>query len=128
MINILLSGGSGTRLWPLSRTMLPKQFVRLFNGESLFQQTVKRNQAVCGRSLIVSNTEQYFLAVDQLSSVVSSPVQFLLEPVGRNTAPAIALACLTLDADDLVLVTTSDHLVKDQAAYEQAVLQAKALA
>jgi mannose-1-phosphate guanylyltransferase len=63
-----------------------------------------------------------------LSSVASSPAQFLLEPVGRNTAPAIALACLTLDADDLVLVTTSDHLVKDQVAYDQAVLQAKALA
>lgn len=128
MINILLSGGSGTRLWPLSRTMLPKQFVRLFNGESLFQQTVKRNSAVCSRSLVVSNVEQYFLAVDQLQDLPPSKVDFLLEPMGRNTAPAIALGCLLLDADDIVLVTTSDHLIKDQAAYEQAVLKAKAFA
>lgn len=128
MINILLSGGSGTRLWPLSRTMLPKQFVRLFNNESLFQQTVKRNVSVCSRSMVVSNVEQYFLAVDQLQDLQHANVSFLLEPVGRNTAPAIALGCLLLDADDIVLVTTSDHLIKDQAAYEQAVLQAKALA
>lgn len=128
MINILLSGGSGTRLWPLSRTMLPKQFVRLFNGESLFQQTVKRNASVCSRSLVISNIEQYFLAVDQLQDLPQVKVDFLLEPMGRNTAPAIALGCLLLDADDLVLVTTSDHLIQNQAAYEQAVRQAKALA
>jgi mannose-1-phosphate guanylyltransferase len=137
MINLILCGGSGTRLWPLSRTMLPKQFVRLFNGESLFQSTVKRNAPLCSHTLIVSNTEQYFLAVDQLEEINAShltphssqpKVKFLLEPVGRNTAPAIALACMTLDADELVFVTTSDHLAKDQAAYEKAVTQAKALA
>ncbi|MDG6773614.1 mannose-1-phosphate guanylyltransferase/mannose-6-phosphate isomerase [Thiomicrorhabdus sp. ZW0627] len=129
MINIILCGGSGTRLWPLSRTMLPKQFVRLFDGESLFQQTVKRNEPICSRFLIVSNTDQYFLAVDQLNQMIKeSPAHFLLEPVGRNTAPAIALACLSLDEDDLVLVTTSDHLVKNREAYEAAVRQARSLA
>jgi len=128
MINIILCGGSGTRLWPLSRTMLPKQFVRLFNNRSLFQDTVLRNQLVCSRSFVVSNNEQFFLAADQLEQIDASASQFLLEPVGRNTAPAIALACMALDKDDLVLVTTSDHLVKDQVAYEQAVMQAKALA
>ena len=140
MINILLSGGSGTRLWPLSRAMLPKQFVRLFNGRSLFQETVLRNAPLCSHTMVVSNVEQYFLAVDQLEGftglgdpstllrMASEGVRFLLEPVGRNTAPAIALACMGLDEDDLVLVTTSDHLVKDQAAYEAAVLQAKVLA
>ncbi|MEA1989597.1 MAG: mannose-1-phosphate guanylyltransferase/mannose-6-phosphate isomerase [Pseudomonadota bacterium] len=128
MINIILCGGSGTRLWPLSRTMLPKQFVRLFNNRSLFQDTVLRNQPVCSHTFVVSNNEQFFLAVDQLGQISSASDQFLLEPVGRNTAPAIALACMALDPDDLVLVTTSDHLVKDQAAYEAAVLEAKALA
>ena len=128
MINMILCGGSGTRLWPLSRTMLPKQFVRLFNNRSLFQDTVLRNQPVCSHTFVVSNNEQFFLAVDQLGQISSASDQFLLEPVGRNTAPAIALACMALDADDLVLVTTSDHLVKDQAAYEAAVLEAKALA
>lgn len=128
MINVILCGGSGTRLWPLSRTMLPKQFVRLFNNRSLFQDTVSRNQNVCSETLIVSNHEQYFLAVDQLTQTHHHSAKFLLEPVGRNTAPAIALACLALKPDDLVLVTTSDHLIKDQKAYEQAVLQAKKLA
>ena len=128
MINILLCGGSGTRLWPLSRTMLPKQFVRLFDGLSLFQQTVLRNQSVCSSSLIVSNEHQYFLAVDQLTQTAKNPVSFLLEPVGRNTAPAIALACLALDKDELVLVTTSDHLITEQLAYEKAVGEAVELA
>ena len=128
MINIILCGGSGTRLWPLSRTMLPKQFVRLFNNRSLFQDTVLRNAPLCNQSMIVSNRDQYFLAVDQLQQINVLSTQFLLEPVGRNTAPAIALACMALDADDIVFVTTSDHLVKDQAAYESAVKEAKKLA
>lgn len=128
MINIILCGGSGTRLWPLSRTMLPKQFVRLFGGRSLFQETVLRNSPLCSHSMIVSNTEQYFLAVDQLEQIDYRDTRFLLEPVGRNTAPAIALACMALDPDDIVFVTTSDHLVKDQAAYEKSVLEAKTLA
>ena len=131
MINIILCGGSGTRLWPLSRTMLPKQFVRLFDGSSLFQDTVLRNVPLCTQSMVVSNRDQYFLAIDQLEQISAASNQFLLEPVGRNTAPAIALACLAIQengGDDLVFVTTSDHLVKDQVAYEQAVLEAKAIA
>lgn len=128
MINILLSGGSGTRLWPLSRTMLPKQFVRLFSGRSLFQETVLRNAPLCSYTMVVSNVEQYFLAVDQFRQTSERYAQFLLEPIGRNTAPAIALACMALDEGDVVLVTTSDHLVKDQVAYEKAVHEAKQLA
>ena len=128
MINVILCGGSGTRLWPLSRTMLPKQFVRLFDGKSLFQNTVLRNTPLCSKSMIVSNRDQYFLAVDQLDQIDSHSNQFLLEPVGRNTAPAIALACMALDDEELVFVTTSDHLVKDQTAYEKAILEAMALA
>lgn len=128
MINIILCGGSGTRLWPLSRTMLPKQFVRLFDGKSLFQETVLRNASLCSQSMIVSNRDQYFLAVDQLGQIGSHRNQFLLEPIGRNTAPAITLACMALGSEDLVLVTTSDHLVKEQEAYDTAVLKAKNLA
>lgn len=133
MINIILSGGSGSRLWPLSRTKLPKQFVRLFDNQSLFQKTLLRNASLCNSTLVVTNTEQYFLALDQLenlqkSTVSSLKARFLLEPVGRNTAPAIALACLSLNEDDVVFVTTSDHLVKNQPAYEAAVKKAKTLA
>jgi mannose-1-phosphate guanylyltransferase len=68
MTNIILCGGSGTRLWPLSRTLMPKQFVKLFNNKSLFELTVERNSKICDKNFIVSNAEQYFLALDQLES------------------------------------------------------------
>jgi mannose-1-phosphate guanylyltransferase len=114
---------------------MPKQFVKLFDGESLFQKTVERNQQTCNTQFIVSNAEQYFLAVDQIEEHNQDQTKtniknskFLLEPVGRNTAPAIALACLALDPEEIVLVTPSDHLIKDETAYLEAVEKAKALA
>lgn len=128
MTNIILCGGSGTRLWPLSRTLMPKQFVKLFNDKSLFQLTVERNVKLCDTSMVVSNSEQYFLALDQLEELGHVTNRYLLEPIGRNTAPAIALACMSLDVQEVVLVTPSDHLIKNQSAYEQAVLRAKELA
>ena len=69
MTNIILCGGSGTRLWPISRTLYPKQFVKLFNDKSLFQLTVNRNSKVCDKSVVVVNQEQYFLALDQLEEL-----------------------------------------------------------
>lgn len=123
-INLILCGGSGTRLWPLSRTLMPKQFVKLFDGKSLFQLTIERNAPMCAEQLIVSNSEQYFLALDQLEELKKFNNHYLLEPIGRNTAPAIALACMALKSDDIVLVTPSDHLIKDQKAYENAVKKA----
>ena len=128
MTNIILCGGSGTRLWPISRTLMPKQFVKLFNDESLFQLTVERNENICDQQFIVSNAEQYFLAVDQLEELSVTHSKFLLEPVGRNTAPAIALACLALDKDEIVLVSSSDHLIKDEEAYAKVLAHAKELA
>ncbi|MEY4504150.1 MAG: hypothetical protein RL154_443 [Pseudomonadota bacterium] len=127
MTNIILCGGSGTRLWPISRTLLPKQFVKLFNDKSLFQLTVQRNSELCSSNLIVSNSEQYFLALDQIEEL-SKTGSYLLEPVGRNTAPAIALACFLLSPDDVVLVTPSDHLIKNEDAYKQTIKRAKELA
>ncbi len=135
MTNVILCGGSGTRLWPLSRTLMPKQFVKLFEGKSLFQKTVERNQKTCNTQFIVSNAEQYFLAADQIeehnidhSKTNINQPRFLLEPVGRNTAPAIALACLALEPEEIVLITPSDHLIKDEASYFEAVKQAKKFA
>ncbi len=119
MTNIILCGGSGTRLWPISRTLMPKQFVKLFGRKSLFQLTAERNSKSCKNRLIVSNTEQYFLALDQLEELEKKTNTYLLEPVGRNTAPAIALACFALDSEELVLVTPSDHLIKDEIEYEK---------
>ena len=133
MTNIILCGGSGTRLWPISRTLMPKQFVKLFfsnendkeSKKSLFQLTVNRNSKVCNTQYIVSNTEQYFLALDQLEELNKINNKYLLEPIGRNTAPAIALACLDLPKDEIVLVTPSDHLIKDEKEYEKVLEKAK---
>jgi len=128
MTNIILCGGSGTRLWPISRTLMPKQFVKLFEDKSLFQLTVERNHKVCDSQFIVSNTEQYFLALDQLEELGEVNNKYLLEPVGRNTAPAIALACMALDKEEIVLVTPSDHLIKDEEEYSKVLARAKELA
>jgi len=128
MTNIILCGGSGTRLWPISRTLMPKQFVKLFDEQSLFQLTVKRNETVCKQQFIISNAEQYFLAVDQLDDLKTTNNKFLLEPVGRNTAPAIALACFALDEEEIVLVSSSDHLIKNEEAYLKTVQHAITLA
>ena len=128
MTNIILCGGSGTRLWPISRTLMPKQFVKLFSNRSLFQLTVMRNSRLCDAQFIVSNAEQYFLATDQLEELSLTNNFYLLEPIGRNTAPAIALACMALKSDEIVLVTPSDHLIKDEAAYQKVVDIAKELA
>ena len=128
MTNIILCGGSGTRLWPISRTLMPKQFVKLFDNKSLFQLTIERNSKVCKSQFIVSNTEQYFLALDQLDELGKTNNKYLLEPVGRNTAPAIALACMALDYDEIVLVTPSDHLIKNENEYEKVLKKAKEFA
>jgi len=128
MTNIILCGGSGTRLWPISRTLMPKQFVKLFDEKSLFQLTVERNSKTCSSQFIVSNAEQYFLALDQLEELNKTNNKYLLEPVGRNTAPAIALACFELQYDEIVLVTPSDHLIKDETEYEKVLTKAKELA
>ena len=107
---------------------MPKQFVKLFDDKSLFQLTVERNAKVCDSQFIVSNSEQYFLALDQLEELHKDNNKYLLEPVGRNTAPAIALTCLALNPEELVLVTPSDHLIKDEEAYKQVLQRAKGLA
>lgn len=125
---IILCGGSGTRLWPLSRTLMPKQFVKLFEDKSLFQMTVQRNKEISNGFVIVTNKEQFYLAKEQLEEL-SGPeatktpsFSFLLEPVGKNTAPAIALACFMLDPEEVVLVSPSDHMIKDVEAYRRAVI------
>jgi len=129
MVNIVLCGGSGTRLWPISRTLLPKQFAKLFGDSSLFQKCILRNKPYCSSSLIVSNVEHYFMAYDQLEEInQENSTKFLLEPIGRNTAPAILLSAMALDSDDIMLVTPSDHIIEDEKSYEKALKRAKELA
>ncbi len=129
MTNIVLCGGGGTRLWPLSRNLMPKQFVKIFDDNSLFELTIKRNSKICDEFLVVLNSEHYFLVLDLISKfALDKNIKYLLEPVAKNTAPAIALACMALDRDEIVLVTPSDHLVKDEVEYKKSLQQAKVLA
>jgi len=125
MVNLILSGGSGTRLWPLSRKLMPKQFYPLLGEKTLFELTVERNAAFCSDYWVVTNKDQALLAETQMGEHEG---RFILEPIGRNTAPAIALVCHALDPKTVVLVSASDHLIKKQAAYETAVHRAKTLA
>ena len=120
MTNVILCGGSGTRLWPISRTYFPKQFYKFINNMSLFQLTVLRNKDLCADFIIVTNKDQYFIALDQLDEIGVKNCRFILEPVPRNTAAAVALSCLDAveNGSDTVFVTPSDHLIKNEAAYK----------
>jgi mannose-1-phosphate guanylyltransferase/mannose-6-phosphate isomerase len=132
---VILCGGSGTRLWPLSRSGFPKQFLVLSgdgSNQSLFQQAVTRINAIgnerikLAETLIVTNEEHRFLALDQLRELNSIKAKLLLEPVGRNTAPALSLAALqaldngTQDVDPILVITPADQTVQNQAAFVKA--------
>ena len=123
MTNVILCGGSGTRLWPISRTYFPKQFYKFINGKSLFQLTVLRNQDLCSDFIIVTNKDQYFIALDQLDEIGVKNCRFILEPVPRNTAAAVALSCIDAvkSGSETVLITPSDHLVKDEKTYKKVI-------
>ncbi|GAA4861579.1 mannose-1-phosphate guanylyltransferase/mannose-6-phosphate isomerase [Luteimonas vadosa] len=129
---VLLSGGSGTRLWPLSREAYPKQFLALAGEATMLQDTWTRVADIAdGPPIVVANEEHRFLAAEQLRMVGVERAAILLEPVGRNTAPAIAAAALQAMAeggDPLLLVLPSDHVVGDPAAFRQAVTRACAAA
>ncbi len=127
LLPVILSGGSGTRLWPLSRESYPKQFLPLVEDISMLQATWRRVAPLAGRRpIVVANQEHRFMAAEQLREMGAEPSAILLEPVGRNTAPAIAVAALEAmrDGDDaLLLVLPSDHVIRDEAAFH-AVVQA----
>ncbi|WP_066093695.1 mannose-1-phosphate guanylyltransferase/mannose-6-phosphate isomerase [Xanthomonas massiliensis] len=129
---VILSGGSGTRLWPLSREMYPKQFLPLVGEKTMLQATWLRVAPLAGTGpIVVANEEQRFVAAEQLALVGGHASAILLEPAGRNTAPAIAVAALeaTRDGGDaLLLVLPSDHVIRDEAAFRQAVVVATAAA
>jgi len=108
---------------------MPKQFLKLFNDESLFQKTLKRNLGLCNSFLIITNEDQYYLAYDQMEETNSAiNAKFFLEELAKNTAAAIAFAALDSDEDDILFVTPSDHLIKDEDSYKKTVKQAKSLA
>ena len=128
---VILSGGSGTRLWPLSRAVLPKQLLPLVTDKSMLQDTVLRlhGRAQIQAPLIVCGNEHRFLVAEQLREIGVTPLGILLEPVGRNTAPAVAAAAHYLRAVDpeaVTLVLPADHVIENVDAFEAAVQQALA--
>ena len=130
IIPVILSGGSGTRLWPLSRKMYPKQFIPLRQQRSLFQDTIKRVMALgdgIQAPIVVCNEEHRFMAAEQLRLEAVLDAEIMLEPAGRNTAPAIALAAYCAQQRDpqaIMLVLPADHVMHDQAAFAQAIATA----
>lgn len=130
---VIMAGGSGTRLWPLSRAQHPKQFLVLHGNQSLFQQAAQRLSTLAADDIevaapcVVGNEEHRFLVLDQLRELKLPPATLLLEPIGRNTAPAMTLAALHAqqgDADPVLVVTPADQTVTDEPAFNEAVQQA----
>jgi mannose-1-phosphate guanylyltransferase/mannose-6-phosphate isomerase len=130
---VILSGGSGTRLWPLSRASFPKQFLPIVSEKTLFQETILRNleDAGFGASVVVCNEEHRFVVADQLGQIGVQPRQILLEPVAHNTAPALAVAALWLvehDPGAIMLVQPADHVIGSVANLHQHVVRGLAAA
>ena len=133
MIPVILSGGSGTRLWPLSRSKKPKQFLPLLNDKSMLQNTVLRLQGLAGLQspLVICNEDHRFMVAEQLRELSTQKPTIVLEPQGRNTAPAIAVAALQAmqsGEDPLLLVLAADHAIRDIPAFHLAIEQATAAA
>lgn len=125
MINVILCGGSGTRLWPISRKNSPKQFYRFFGQNSLFQRAICRNKGL-KQHIIIAGADNFLMVQDQVEYLgLEQRPSYILEPIGRNTAPAIALACFAADAEDILLVSPSDHLIENLSEYEKVLMLAE---
>ncbi len=128
IVPVILSGGAGTRLWPLSRELYPKQLLPLVSDRTMLEETVLRLNGLpeLGSPLAVCNEEHRFMVGEQLRRAGAAPAAIILEPVGRNTAPAVALAALQATgdgSDPLLLVLPADHVIRDAGAFRAAVLQ-----
>lgn len=125
---VVLAGGSGTRLWPLSRAMHPKQFLALNGEDTMLQATMKRLEGLnIESSVTICNEEHRFFVAEQLREI-NKLGSIILEPIGRNTAPAIALAAFAAEGDPLLLVLAADHVIRDEVAFTKAVNNAIPLA
>ena len=134
---VILAGGSGTRLWPLSREFYPKQFLPLVGELTLFQETLLRLDGLAdvAKPLVVCNEAHRFLVAEQLRQLDREALDIIVEPVGRNTAPALALAALRLedllgssDSDTVMLVMPADHVIGNGGKFKKAVLAGYQLA
>jgi len=127
ILPVIMSGGSGSRLWPLSRALHPKQFLALLSEKSLLQETINRLDNQCADPIIICNNEHRFIVAEQLRENNTKASNIILEPVGRNTAPAIALAAFSAiekNEDPLLLVLAADHAIKDIAAFQKSIVVA----
>lgn len=126
IIPVILAGGSGTRLWPLSRELYPKQLIDIYNHKTMLQNTVSRLEGInnLGAPIVVCNEEHRFMTAEQLRAIEVEPNAIILEPVGRNTAPAIALAAIKAmekNEDPVLLVLPADHVIEKVAAFHAAI-------
>ena len=126
--NVILSGGVGSRLWPLSRKARPKQYLPIFEGQTLFQKTVLRNQAFCDSILVVGNCDNFELSRQDLKNTQIETFGEIVEACPRNTAAAIAFAAFQSDPEDILFVSPSDHLIQSGTEYEKSVKRAIQLA
>lgn len=125
--HVVLTGGIGSRLWPLSRKSQPKQYLELFDGQSLFEKAVARNETISDRIIVVGNIENYEMS-NKIMSKMDKKFTHIVEAIPRNTAAAIAFAAFASERDDVLLVTPSDHVIDGSAMYDTALKQAIVLA
>lgn len=131
MIPVILSGGSGTRLWPLSRAQYPKQFLPLVSQYTMVQETLRRLDGLVGLQapIAVCNEDHRFMMAEQLREIGVQPTAIILEPIGKNTAPAVTMAALTATSENAVLlVLPADHVIANTEAFHKAVIQAQKMA
>ena len=125
LLPVIMAGGTGSRLWPMSRELYPKQFLRLYGQNSMLQETITRLSGLeIHEPMVICNEEHRFLVAEQLRQLNKLSNNIILEPVGRNTAPAIALAALqaTRHGDDpLMLVLAADHIINNQPVFHDAI-------
>src|SRR5882757_574755 len=130
---VVLSGGTGSRLWPLSRTLLPKQFLPLVSDKTMLQETLLRLRGMPGlrEPVLVCSNDHRFLAAEQLREISIAASAQILEPAGRNTAPAVAVAALHVietDPDGMMLVLPADHLIRNIANFHKVIGKAASAA
>ncbi|HGP0309279.1 TPA: sugar phosphate nucleotidyltransferase, partial [Klebsiella pneumoniae] len=130
ILPVIMAGGTGSRLWPKSRERFPKQFLRLHGQQSMLQETVTRLEGLdVNEPLVICNEQHRFLVAEQLRQLNKLSNNIILEPIGRNTAPAIALAAFSAiqkneNEDPLLLVLAADHIIDNTDSFHKAVLDA----